>query len=40
MPGGLLEVLWREDGEVLLTGTAEVVYAGEWLKGEAEGAGV
>jgi diaminopimelate epimerase len=33
MPGGLLEVLWREDGEVLLTGTAEVVYQGVWLKG-------
>jgi diaminopimelate epimerase len=33
MPGGLLEVHWREDGEVLLTGTAEVVYAGAWLKG-------
>ncbi len=32
MPGGLLEVLRREDGEVLLTGTAEVVYRGEWLK--------
>lgn len=32
MPGGLLEVFWREDGEVLLTGTAEVVYRGEWLK--------
>ena len=31
MPGGLLEVLWREDGEVLLTGTAEVVYRGVWL---------
>jgi diaminopimelate epimerase len=38
MPGGLLEVLWREDGEVLLTGTAEVVYRGEWLKeGAARG---
>ena len=35
MPGGLLEVLWREDGEVLLTGTAEVVYRGEWLKDRA-----
>jgi diaminopimelate epimerase len=33
MPGGLLEVLWRDDGEVLLTGEAEVVYRGEWLKG-------
>ena len=32
MPGGMLEVLRREDGEVLLTGTAEVVYRGEWLK--------
>ncbi|HYH85190.1 MAG TPA: diaminopimelate epimerase [Pyrinomonadaceae bacterium] len=32
MPGGLLEVLWRDDGEVLLTGTAEVVYRGEWLR--------
>jgi diaminopimelate epimerase len=32
MPGGLLEVLWRDDGEVLLTGTSEVVYRGEWLK--------
>jgi diaminopimelate epimerase len=32
MPGGLLEVLWREDGEVLLTGTAEVIYQGVWLK--------
>jgi diaminopimelate epimerase len=34
MPGGLLEVLWREeDGEVLLTGMANVVYHGEWLGG-------
>lgn len=33
MPGGLLEVLWREDGEVLLTGEAEVVYRGAWLGG-------
>jgi diaminopimelate epimerase len=32
MPGGLLEVTWREDGEVLLTGEAEVVYRGEWLR--------
>jgi diaminopimelate epimerase len=32
MPGGVLDVLWREDGEVLLTGEAEVVYRAEWLK--------
>ena len=32
MPGGVLEVFWREDGEVLLTGESEVVYRGEWLK--------
>src|SRR2546421_71253 len=32
MPGGTLEVLWRDDGEVLLTGEAEAVYRGEWLK--------
>lgn len=33
-PGGTLAVEWREeDGEVVLTGEAEVVYRGEWLKG-------
>jgi diaminopimelate epimerase len=32
-PGGLLEVEWRErDGEVVLTGEAEVVYRGDWLR--------
>jgi diaminopimelate epimerase len=39
MPGGLLEVFWREDGEVLLTGTANVVYQGEWLCGKGTEAG-
>jgi diaminopimelate epimerase len=30
--GGLIEVLWREeDGEVVMTGRADVVYSGEWL---------
>lgn len=33
MEGGTLEVHWRDDGEVLLTGEAEVVYRGEWLRG-------
>jgi diaminopimelate epimerase len=30
-PGGLIPIEWREDGEVLLTGRADVVYNGEWL---------
>jgi diaminopimelate epimerase len=29
--GGELEVDWRADGEVLLTGEAQIVYSGEWL---------
>jgi diaminopimelate epimerase len=37
MPGGALEVFWREDGEVLLTAVAEAVYRGEWLGGKDEG---
>lgn len=32
MPGGQLEVAWREDDEVLLTGEAEIIYRGEWKK--------
>jgi diaminopimelate epimerase len=31
MPGGAIEIEWREDGEVLLTGRADIVYGGEWL---------
>ena len=30
-PGGLIPIEWREDGEVVLTGRADVVYSGEWL---------
>ncbi|HWS98706.1 MAG TPA: diaminopimelate epimerase [Pyrinomonadaceae bacterium] len=30
-PGGLIEVTWRDDGEVVMTGRADVVYSGEWL---------
>ncbi|HEX9918361.1 MAG TPA: diaminopimelate epimerase [Pyrinomonadaceae bacterium] len=37
MEGGRLEVEWRDDGEVLLTGAAEVIYRGEWLRGRDEG---
>jgi diaminopimelate epimerase len=38
-PGGLIEVLWREDGEVVMTGRADVVYSGEWLGEENAEAG-
>lgn len=30
-PGGLIEVRWREDNEVVMTGRADVVYSAEWL---------
>jgi diaminopimelate epimerase len=28
--GGTTDVLWRDDGEVVLTGRADFVYCGEW----------
>ena len=31
-PGGLLAIEWRADGQVVLTGRAEVIYSGEWLR--------
>ena len=30
-PGGIIPIEWREDNEVVLTGTASAVYSGEWL---------
>jgi len=30
-PGGLIPIEWRADNEVVLTGTAQAVYSGEWL---------
>jgi len=33
-PGGQVEIHWREDNEVVITGSAAVVYRGEWLAGE------
>ena len=30
-PGGIIPIEWRDDGEVVLTGTAAAVYSGEWL---------
>jgi diaminopimelate epimerase len=29
--GGTLRVDWREDGRVMLTASAEVIYEGRWL---------
>lgn len=29
-PGGTTEVVWREDGEMLINGRADFVYSGEW----------
>jgi diaminopimelate epimerase len=31
MPGCEARIYWRDDGEVVITGSAEVVYSGEWL---------
>ena len=30
-PGGQVKVHWREDDEVVITGSATLVYSGEWL---------
>ena len=30
-PGGILPIEWRDDNEVVLTGTASAVYSGDWL---------
>jgi diaminopimelate epimerase len=32
-PGGVIPIEWRDDGEVVLTGRADVIYSGEWLAG-------
>ena len=31
MPGGEARIQWRADGEVVITGFAEVIYGGKWL---------
>ena len=31
MPGGTAKIHWRGDGEVVITGAAEVIYGGQWL---------
>ena len=32
MEGGEVRIKWRDDGQVVIIGTAEVVYAGQWLQ--------
>ena len=32
MEGGEVRIKWRADAEVVITGTAEVVYSGQWLQ--------
>lgn len=34
VPGGALTIRWPRDGEVFMTGPAEVVFEGEWLEPE------
>jgi diaminopimelate epimerase len=31
MPGGEAKIHWREDGQVVISGTAAVIYSAEWL---------
>ena len=31
-PGGILQVVWQDDNSVKLTGSAEVIYEGVWLR--------
>jgi diaminopimelate epimerase len=31
MEGGEVQIRWRHDGEVVITGKAELVYSGDWL---------
>ena len=31
-PGGITEAVWREDGEMLITGSAEMAFLGEWVQ--------
>jgi diaminopimelate epimerase len=33
--GGISIVLWRDDGEIVLTGSADFVYSGDWPIGDA-----
>jgi len=35
MPGGQANIHWRDDGEVVIKASAEVVYRGDWLAAKA-----
>ena len=35
MPGGEVSIHWRDDGEVVLRASAEVIYRGDWLAAAA-----
>jgi diaminopimelate epimerase len=35
LKGGILTISWDREGEVLLTGPVEEVFAGEWLEGKS-----
>jgi diaminopimelate epimerase len=39
MPGGRIEVEWRDDNEIVMTGRADIVYSGEWLGDSEDGVG-
>jgi diaminopimelate epimerase len=32
-PGGKVDIHWRDDNEVVITGSAAIVYRGDWLPG-------
>jgi diaminopimelate epimerase len=32
-PGGQVDIQWRDDNEVVITGSAEFVYSGQWPVG-------
>jgi diaminopimelate epimerase len=36
MEGGEVRIRWREDDQVVITGSAEVVYSGVWLQDLAQ----
>ena len=31
-PGGVTEAIWRDDDEMLITGSAKLAFVGEWVE--------